>query len=104
MSRTLKENADSPAVAREAITKVAEGFMTAFLDMIIAMDSLITNPNGTEFHWTSTDTNAGPGGIGNKVKANEFEVWKFSEDGLIQKSKGSFDAAEYNIQLKEGVR
>ena len=103
-SGSLKVNADSPAVGREAITKVAEGFIIAFPDMIIAMDSLITNPNGTEFHWTSTDTNAGPGGISNKVKANEFEVLKFSEDGLIQKSKGSFDAAEYNIQLKEGVR
>ena len=68
------------------------------------MDSLITNPNGTEFYWTLTGTNAGPGGIGNKVKANEFEVWKFSEDGLIQKSIGNFYAAEYNIQLREGVK
>jgi len=78
--------------------------MTAFPDMIIAMDSLITNPNGTAFHWTSAGTNACPGGTGNKVKVNEFEVWKFSEDGLIQKSKGSFDAAEYNTQLKEDVK
>ena len=78
--------------------------MIAFPDMIIAMDSLIINPNGTAFHWTSTDTNARPEGTGNKVKVNEFEVWKFSEDGLIQKSKGSFDAAEYNTQLKECIR
>ena len=28
---SLKVNADSPAVGREAITKVAQGFMTAFL-------------------------------------------------------------------------
>ena len=78
--------------------------MIAFPDMIIAMDSLIINPNGTSFHWTSTDTNAGPEGTGNKVKVNEFEVWKFSDDGLIQKSIGSFDASEYNIKLKEGVK
>ena len=101
---SLKVNADSPAVGREAITKVAEGFMTAFPDMIVAMDSLITNPNGTEFHWTLTGTNAGPGGTGNKVKVSGFEVWNFSEDGLIEKSIGSFDAAEYNRQLKEGVK
>lgn len=101
---SLKVNADSPAVGREAITKVAEGFMTAFPDMIVAMDSLITNPNGIEFHWTLTGTNAGPGGTGNKVKVSGFEVWKFSEDGLIEKSIGSFDAAEYNRQLKEGVK
>jgi len=103
-SGSLKVNADSPAVGREAITKVAEGFMTAFPDMIVAMDSLITNPNDTEFHWTLTGTNAGPGGTGNKVKVSGFEVWKFSEDGLIEKSIGSFDAAEYNRQLKEGVK
>lgn len=78
--------------------------MTAFPDMINAIDSLITNPNGTEFHWTLTGTNAGPGGTGNKVKVSEFKVWKFSEDGLIQKTIGSFDAAEYNIQLKECVK
>ncbi len=101
---SLKVNADSPAVGREAITKVAEGFMTAFPDMIVAMDSLITNPNGTEFHWTLTGTNAGPGGTGNKVKVSGFEVWNFSEDGLIEKSIGSFDAAEYNRQLKDGVK
>ena len=101
---SLKVNADSPAVGREAITKVAEGFMTAFPDMIVAMDSLITNPNRTEFHWTLTGTNAGPGGTGNKVKVSGFEVWNFSEDGLIEKSIGSFDAAEYNRQLKDGVK
>lgn len=78
--------------------------MTAFPDMIIAMDSLITNPTGTEFHWTLTATNAGPGYTGNKVKVSGFDVWKFSEDGLIQKSIGSFDAAEYNIQLEECVK
>ena len=101
---SLKVNADSPAVGREAITKVAEGFMTAFPDMIVAMDSLIINANGTEFHWTLTGTNAGPGGTGNKVKVSGFEVWNFSEDRLIEKSIGSFDAAEYNRQLKDGVK
>jgi hypothetical protein len=101
---SLKVNADTPAVGREAITKVAQGFMTAFPDMIVAMDSLVTKPNGTEFHWTLTGTNSGPGGTGNKVKVSGFEVWTFNENGLIQKSIGSFDADEYNRQLKEGIK
>jgi hypothetical protein len=101
---SLKVNADSPAVGREAITKVAQDFMTAFPDMIVAMDSLSTNSNGTEFHWTLTGTNSGLGGTGNKVKVSGFEVWTFSEGGLIEKSIGSFDANEYNRQLKEGVK
>jgi predicted ester cyclase len=100
---SLKVNADLPAVGREAITKVAQGFMTAFPDMIVAMDSLITKPDGTAFHWTLTGTNAGPGGTGKKVKISGFELWHFDKDGLIQESIGSFDADEYNRQLKEGV-
>lgn len=101
---SLKVNADSPAVGREAITKVAQGFMTAFPDMIVAMDSLITKPNGIEFHWTLTGTNSGPGGTGKKVKISGFELWQIDKDGLIQESIGSFDADEYNRQLKVGVK
>ena len=101
---SLKVNADSPAVGLGAITKVAQGFMTAFPDMIVAMDSLVTKPNGTEFHWTLTGTNSGPGGTGNKVKVSGLELWHFDEDGLIQESIGSFDADEYNRQLKVGVK
>jgi hypothetical protein len=101
---SLKVNADSPAVGREAITKVAKGFMTAFPDMIVAMDSLVTKSNGIEFHWTLTGTNSGPGGTGNRVKVSGFEVWTFGENELIQESIGSFDADEYNRQLKEGVK
>jgi predicted ester cyclase len=101
---SLKVNADSPAVGREAITKVAQGFMTAFPDMIVVMDSLVNNPNGTVFHWTLSGTNSGPGGTGNKVKVSGFELWHFDKDGLIQESIGSFDADEYNRQLKVGVK
>lgn len=96
---SLKVNTDPPAVGREAITKVAQGFMTAFPDMIVAMDSLITNPNGTAFHWTLTGTNSGPGGTGNKVAISGIEFWQIGKDGLIQESIGSFDSAEYNRQL-----
>ena len=101
---SLKINTDPPAVGRDAITKVAQGFMTAFPDMIVTMDSLISKPGGTEFHWTLTGTNSGAGGTGNKVKVSGFEVWQFSDDGLIRESIGSFDADEYNRQVKEGIK
>ncbi len=64
---SLTVNDDPPAIGREAITKVAEGFMSAFPDMIVGMDSLVAKPNGTKYHWTLTGTNNGPGGTGNKV-------------------------------------
>ena len=100
---SLKVNADSPAVGREAITKVAEGFMTAFPDMIVAMDNLPTTSKGIEFHWTLTGTNTGPNGTGKKVKISGFELWQLDDKGLIKQSLGSFDADEYNRQLKHVV-
>jgi len=101
---SLKVNTDPPAVGRDAITKVAQGFMTAFPDMIVTMDSLISKPGGTEFHWTLTGTNSGAGGTGNKVRVSGFEVWQFDNEGLIQESIGSFNADEYNRQVKEGIK
>ena len=96
---SLSVNANAPAIGREAIAKVAQGFMTAFPDMIVSMDSLVTHPDATSFHWTLTGTNTGPGGTGNKVKISGVERWQFDGAGLIRESKGSFDAEEYNRQL-----
>jgi predicted ester cyclase len=97
---SLTVNNDSPAIGRVAIAKVAEGFMTAFPDMMVTMDSLTTTSDGLEFHWTLTGTNSGPNGTGKKVRISGFELWKIDNDGLIYESKGSFDADEYNRQLK----
>ena len=96
---SLSVNANTPAVGREAIAKVAEGFMTAFPDMIVSMDSMVTQPDATEFHWTLMGTNNGPDGTGNKVKISGVEWWQFDAAGLILESKGSFDDEEYNRQL-----
>ena len=100
---SLSVNADAPAIGRESITKVAQGFMTAFPDMIVSMDSLPATSKGVEFHWTLTGINTGPNGTGKKVRISGFELWQFDNDGLIRESKGSFDAEEYNRQLKYGV-
>lgn len=100
---SLSVNANAAAVGRQAIAKVAAGFMTAFPDIIVIMDSLIMQPDATAFHWTLTGTNTGPGGTGNKVKISGVELWQFDAAGLIQESKGSFDADEYNRQLKVDI-
>jgi len=89
---SLSVNANAPAVGREAIAKVAAGFMTAFPDIIVSMDSLVTQPEATAFHWTLTGTNTGPDGTGNKVKISGVECWQIDADGLIRESKGSFNA------------
>jgi predicted ester cyclase len=80
------------------------------------------------FHWTLTGTNTGPGGTGKRVRISGYELWKIDNgaggrratwtgkpervdeqggesinDGLIAESKGQFDSAEYERQLKCGV-
>lgn len=100
---SLKVNNGLPAVGRKAIAQVADGFMKAFPDMIVAMDSLRETTEGVEFHWTLTGTNSGQNGSGKKVCISGFELWQFDEEGLIIESKGSFDEEEYNRQLKFGV-
>ncbi len=83
------------------IAEVAGGFMRDFPDMVVTFDKLLNTPNGTQFHWTFTGTNTGPGGTGNKVRISGYELWKIDNDGLIAESQGHFDAADYERQLKK---
>lgn len=93
----------SPSVGRAAITEVAQGFMSAFPDMVLVMDRLETRPDGAVYHWTFTGTNSGPGGTGNYVDFSGYEDWTFGEDGLVARSLGHFDEAEYQQQLANGA-
>ncbi len=101
---SLNINNGTSALGRAAITQSAKAFMDAFPeDMVVAFDSLVKTPNGTEFHWTLTGTNTGPNGTGKKVKISGFELWQLDENGLIKESKGTFDSEEYNKQIKYGA-
>jgi predicted ester cyclase len=100
---SLKVNDGSPAVGRAAISTVAQGFMTAFPDLVITMDRLTVNGAQVRYYWTLTGTNTGSGGTGQSVRISGFEEWRFGPDGLIAESKGHFDAADYQRQLKAGA-
>ncbi len=100
---SLSVNDGPPAVGRTAIADVARGFMTTFPDMIVTMDDVSPDSDGTRFHWTLTGTNTGPGGTGKRVRISGYELWQFDNAGLIENSKGHFDSAEYERQLKDGV-
>src|SRR5438309_9683355 len=89
-----------PPVGRAAIAKEAQAFMTTFPDMVVTMDKVAHDEEGTKFHWTLTGTNTGPGGTGKRVRISGYELWNLGNDGLIAESKGHFDAAEYERQLK----
>ena len=74
--------------------------MTTFPDMVVTMDKVARDEEGTKFHWTLTGTNTGPGGGAKRVRISGYELWQFDNDGLIANSKGHFDAAEYERQLR----
>jgi len=107
---SLRVNDGPPAVGRAAIAEVARGFMRDLPDMIVTMDKVESeSPDGgrsscdADFHWTLTGTNTGPGGTGKRVRISGYELWKIDNGGLIAESKGRFDSAEHERQLKEGV-
>ena len=102
-SGSLKINDGAPSVGRAAITVAAQGFMTAFPDMVVSMDDLSVQEDRAVYRWTLTGTNRGPGGSGNAVRISGYEEWRIGEDGLIAESRGHFDEAEYQRQLKKGV-
>jgi predicted ester cyclase len=100
---SLKINEGPPAIGRTAITASAQGFMTAFPDMVVRMDELSLDRGHVIYHWTLTGTNTGPGGTGQTVRFSGYEEWTIGADGLIAESRGHFDEAEYQHQLKVGV-
>jgi predicted ester cyclase len=100
---SLRVNADPPAVGRDAITAVAQGFMSDFPDMQVIMDDLVVNGDQTVYHWTLLGTNTGPCGTGKRVRISGHEEWRIGPDGLIAESRGHFDTAEYERQLERGV-
>ncbi len=99
---SLSVNYGAPAVGRGAITGVAQGFMTAFPDMVVRMDDLLLHTDRAVYCWTLLGTNTAPGGTGNKVQISGFEVWQIGADGLIVESLGHFDSAAYQHQLEHG--
>ena len=97
---SLQVNNDAPAVGRAAIAEIARGFMRDFPDMVLTFDKVVPRGDAIAFHWTLTGTNIGPGGTGNRVRISGYELWKIDQSGLIAESRGHFDAADYECQLK----
>ena len=100
---SLTVNAGAPSVGRAAITTTAQGFMTAFPDMMVKLDEVRGDGSHAIFRWIWTGTNTGPGGTGKSVRIKGYEEWTFGADGLIAESRGHYDEAEYQRQLQFGA-
>ena len=98
-SLTINEGGSS--VGRTAIAAAAQEFMTAFPDMVVAMDGVGVEGGRVLYRWTLTGSNTGPGGTGRPVRISGYEEWTFGPDGLIATSLGHFDEADYHRQLEQ---
>ena len=98
---TLVVNNGTPAVGRNQLAETAKSYMESFPDMKLTMDSLIKDSDTYRYHWTFEGTNTGPGGTGNSVKFSGFERWTINEEGLVQKSIGTYDAEDFNKQVSK---
>jgi steroid delta-isomerase-like uncharacterized protein len=97
---SLTINAGTPSVGRTAVTAAAQDFMTAFPDMVVALDDVRAEGGRPVFRWTLIGTNTGPGGTGKPVRISGYEEWTFGPDGLIAASNGHYDEADYQRQLR----
>jgi hypothetical protein len=96
----LTINGGPPHMGREAITASAASFMSAFPDLLVALEGLEERDGRVWYHWLLTGTNTGPGGTGRAVRIRGSEAWLMHETGLIADSIGAFDVAEYERQLR----
>ena len=92
---TIAINGGEPS----GIADVAEAFITAFPDIEVTMDELVLQDDVIEYRWTFTGTSAE---TGKWVRIPGHEEWTLGADGLIAESRGHFDQAEYDRQLREG--
>lgn len=99
----LTVNGGAPSVGWAAVTATARAYMAAFPDMVVKMTLISREGGHPVFHWLWTGTNTGPGGTGKFIRMTGYEEWTMDARGLIAESKGHFDEAEYQRQLKVGV-
>ena len=99
----LVVNNGAPSTGRAAIAATAQSFMSAFPDMVVKLERLDQHGDHPVFRWLWTGTNTGPGGTGKFVRMTGYEVWTLDANGLIEKSDGHYDDAEYQRQLKVGA-
>lgn len=102
-SGSLMLNGAEPVVGHAALAALFETYFVALPDGKITND-LVRGANGKAIYcWTHVGTNTGPGGTGNRVRFSGWEAWTFDAQGLASLSIGTYDAAEYERQLAEGI-
>jgi len=93
-------NGGEPTIGRTAIADAMGAFFVEFPDLVLRMDALRSGGNQAIYLWTLEGTNSD---TGNFVKIPGWQNWLVSDDLLIVKADGGYDAEEYARQVQEGV-
>ena len=93
-------NRGEPTIGRLAIAETMGAFFVEFPDLVLRMDTLRSGGNQAIYLWTLEGTNSD---TGNFVKIPGWQNWLLSDDLLIIKADGGYDAAEYERQVREGI-
>jgi hypothetical protein len=96
---SLAVNGGAPATGRASIAELARSFMTAFPDLHLRFDGLEERTSGLAYHWTLRGHYAETGAA---VEISGYELWTLDAAGLIERSLGKFDAADYERQIRAG--
>ena len=84
---SLSVNDGPPAVGRAAIAEIAQGFMRDLPDMVVTMDDVAHDEEGTKFHWTLTGTNTGRAARENAFESAATNVGRSTTTGSSQNRK-----------------
>ncbi|MGH9455080.1 MAG: nuclear transport factor 2 family protein, partial [Terriglobia bacterium] len=86
---SLTVNDGFPAVGRNAITELAQSFMTAFPDLCVVMDNLVLQDDEAEHYRTLTGNKSVPGSAGRRVRISGVEKWRLGGKRLDRLLAGS---------------
>ena len=91
-------NAGEPAVGRVAIAEAMNQYIIAFPDIVVRMDDLRSGGKQAIYLWTLVGTHRV---TDNFVKISGWQNWVLSDDLLIVKADGGYNAADYERQIND---
>lgn len=89
-------NAGQPHVGRPAVAAMAAAFHAEFPGLVVHCDLARKAGEHAVFVWALEGHHVTSG---NFVKVGGWEEWNLNADGLVARSRGWFDAAEYQRQI-----
>lgn len=81
---------------RAGIAEMAAGFYADVPDLSLTCNDVRIAGDHAVYVWTFTGHDAG---TGNPLTVRGWEEWDLTADGLVQASRGWFDAEEYAAQV-----